>query len=177
MGTRLTWGVSDCVKQSNVMKSALDVVAEISKLIKKSPKRDSSFERLKIDLAAETPGFRVLYPMHWTVRAASLKSVNDNYELFEEAQSGQLDGEMKACIIGVETQMHTFDFLYGMFLAELILKHTDNLCKALQQKSMSTAEGQHLARRTCTLDVLPSLCDSDRFTAFYGQVVEGRSNF
>ena len=161
------------------MKSALDVVVEISKLIKKSPKRDSSFEKLKSELAPETPGFRVLCPTRWTVRAASLKSVIDNYEVllgvWEEAQSGRLDGEMKARIIGVETQMHTFDFLYGVFLGELILRHTDNLSKALQHKSLSAAEAQHLAR--LTLEVLRSLRDSDRFTAFYGLVVQEQSRF
>ena len=108
-----------------------------------------------------------------------LKSVIDNYEVllgvFEEAQSVQLGGEMKAHIIGVETQMHTFDFLYDVFLAELILRHTDNLSKALQQKFMSAAEGQQLAR--LTLNVLLSLRDSDRFTTFYEQVVEAKSRF
>ena len=49
-GHALNLSVSDCIKQSKVMKSALDVVAEISKLIKKSPKRDSSFEKLKSEL-------------------------------------------------------------------------------------------------------------------------------
>ena len=178
-GHALNLGVSDCIKQCKVMKSALDVVVEISKLIKKSPKRDSSFEKLKSELAPETPGFRVLCPTRWTVRAASLKSVIDNYEVllgvWEEAQSGRLDGEMKARIIGVETQMHTFDFLYGVFLGELILRHTDNLSKALQHKSLSAAEGQHLAR--LTLEVLRSLRDSDRFTAFYGLVVQEQSRF
>ena len=46
------------------------------------------------------------------MHAASLKNVIDNYEVllgvWEEAQSGRLDGEMKARIIGIETQMHTF---------------------------------------------------------------------
>ena len=46
-GHALNPSMCDCIKQSKVMKSALDVVAEISKLIKKSPKRDSFFERLK----------------------------------------------------------------------------------------------------------------------------------
>ena len=178
-GHALNFGVSDCIKQCKVMKSALDVVVEISKLIKKSPKRDSSFEKLKSELAPETPDFRVLCPTCWTVRAASLKSMIDNYEVllgvWEEAQSGRLDDEMKARIIGVETQMHTFDFLYGVFLGELILRHTDNLRKALQHKSLSAAEGQHLAR--LTLEVLRSLRDSDRFTAFYGLVVQEQSLF
>ena len=60
------------------MKSALDVMGEISKLIKLSPKRDAVFQKLKADLAPETPGFRVLCPTRWTVRAASLQSVLDN---------------------------------------------------------------------------------------------------
>ena len=178
-GHALNLGVSDCIKKSKVMKSALDLVAEISKLIKKSPKRDSSFEKLKSELAPETPGFRVLCPTRWTVRAASLKSVIDNYEVllgvWEEAQSGHLDGEMKARIIGVETQMHSFDFLYGVFLGELILRHTDNLSKSLQHKALSAAEGQHLAR--LTLEVLQSLRDSDRYSAFYSRVVEEQSRF
>ena len=40
---------------------------------------------------------------------------------------------------------------------------------------MSAAEGQHLTR--LTLDVLLSLHDFDRFTAFYEQVVEAKSCF
>ena len=46
----------DTVRQCQVMKSALDVVMEISKLIKKSPKRDAVFQRLKEDLAPDFPG-------------------------------------------------------------------------------------------------------------------------
>ena len=63
------------------MKSALDVMAEISKLIKKSLKRDSLFQGLKSDLAPDSPGFRVLGPTRWTVSAASLQSVLDNYDV------------------------------------------------------------------------------------------------
>ena len=40
-GHALNLGVSDCIKKSKVIKSALDLVAEILKLIKQSPKRDS----------------------------------------------------------------------------------------------------------------------------------------
>ena len=107
-------GVGDTIKQCQLMKSSLEVVAEISKLIKKSPKRDSVFQKLKSDLAPDTPGFRVLCPTRWTVHAASLQSVLDNYEVlfgvWNDALSSKLDGEMRARIIGVDTQMHTFDF-------------------------------------------------------------------
>ena len=107
-GHALNLAVGDCVKQCNVMKAALDIVAEISKLIKKSPKRDAAFEKLKAVLAPEIPGFRVLCPTRWTVRAASLQRVIDNYQVllqvWEEALDCTLDGEIRARIAGVETQ-------------------------------------------------------------------------
>ena len=69
------------MKQCNVKKTAFEIVAEVSKLIKKSPKSDAAFDKLKADLAPETPGFRVLCPTRWTVRAASLQSGIDNYQV------------------------------------------------------------------------------------------------
>ena len=104
-------------------------------------------------------GIRTLCPTRWTVRAATLKSVINNYEVllevWEEAQRGQLDGEMKTRIVGVKTLMHSFDFLFGVFLCELILRHSDNLSKTLQQKTLSAAEGEQIAR--LTVEVLQSL--------------------
>lgn len=102
----LNLGVGDTVQ---LMKSALEVVTEISKLIKKSPKRDFAFQRLKSDLAPDKPGFRVLCSTKWTVRAASLQCVLDNYEVlfgvWNDALSSKLDFEMRVRIIGVDPQM------------------------------------------------------------------------
>ena len=80
------------------MRSCLDAVFEITKLIKKSPQRDAIFQKLKHDLATDTPSFRVLCPTRWTVRAASLQSVLDNYEVllsvWEESKNSQIDSEV-----------------------------------------------------------------------------------
>ena len=66
------------------------------------------------------------------MRALSLQSVLDKFELllgvWEEAQCAQLDSEMRARIVGVNAQMQTFDFLFGVSLGNL-LRHTDNLSK------------------------------------------------
>ena len=61
-GHALNLAVSDFVKQCKVMKSAFDVhvhvVTEVSKLIKKFPKRDAMFEKIKPEEPApETPWF------------------------------------------------------------------------------------------------------------------------
>ena len=76
--------VGDTVKQSKIMRDALDTTYEMSKLVKFSPKRDSLFEKLKQELAPDTPGFRTLCPTRWTVRADSLQSVLDNYEVLQD---------------------------------------------------------------------------------------------
>ena len=42
--------------------------------------------------------------------------------------------------------MKTFDFLFGTVLGETILRHVDNLSRTLQDKKISAAEGQQIAR-------------------------------
>ena len=122
-GHSLNLAVGDTVTQSKVMKSTLEMVNEISKLIKKSPKRDELFQRLKQGIAQGTPGFRVFCPTRWTVRAASLQSVLNNYQVlldvWDESKESPLDSEIRARIIGVEAQMFTFDFQFGVTLGAI----------------------------------------------------------
>ena len=47
---------------------------------------------------------------------------------------------MKARIHGVSSQMLSFKFLFGLLLAEKILRHTDKLSTTLQQPEMSAVE-------------------------------------
>lgn len=103
--TDMHLSVCDCIKQCKVMRSAMEVVEKISRLVKKSPKKNLSFDKNKSTLAPNTPGFRTLCPTRWTVCVATLKSVIDNYEVlldvWKESQRGHLDGELKARIVGV----------------------------------------------------------------------------
>ena len=87
----------------------------MSGLIKFSPKHNAHFDSLKQQLAPGTAGFRVLCPTYWTVRSLSIKSVLDNYtvlqELWEECLEEQLlQSDLKARIIGVQSQMKLFSF-------------------------------------------------------------------
>lgn len=140
-GHALNLAIGDTVKQSKVMRDALDITHEISKLLKYSPKRDSLFESIKQELAPDTPGFRTLCPTRWTVRANSLQSVLDNYnvlqDLWDECNQTVKDSEMRARIIGVAAQMKTFDYLFGVSLSHEILRLTDNFSKALQYVHLS----------------------------------------
>ena len=151
-GHALNLAVSDTVKGCEVVKDALDIPFEVSKLISFSPKRAAQFEKLKAELAPTGSGFRVLCPTRWTVRAASLKSMIDNYtvlqEMWEVSKNDSADPSMKARIIGIQTQFNSFKFYFGVEVAYLLLHHSDNLSKTLQSPNISAAEGQKLASMT-----------------------------
>ena len=93
-----------------------------------SPKKDTMFVKLKEEMVPGTPGSRTLCPAR---RAISLKSVLDNYiplkESWEDCLEEKLDSETKSRIIGVKSQMSTFEYYFGLHLGFLIFGHTDNL--------------------------------------------------
>ena len=168
-GHALNLAVADVVKQSKVIRDVLDTVGEINKLLKYSPKRGSLFEQLKSSVSPGTVGFRTLCSTRWTIRAASLQSVIDNYEVFQEfwdeARDITFDSENRARITGVKAQMEKFDFLFGLCLGECILHHTDNLSKT---PSLSAADSQQLAQLTC--NTLERLHNQESFSLLWGKV-------
>jgi len=113
-GHSLDLAACDTIKRSKVVKDALDITHEVSKLLKYSPRRDSMFEKIKAEVSPDTAGFRVLCPTRWTVRGATLASVIENYsvlqDLWVECIDCTKDTEMKARILGVEAQMKTFRY-------------------------------------------------------------------
>jgi len=149
---------------------------KFQKLIKYSPKSDVKFEKLKQNLEPVTPGFRVLCPTRWTVRANSLKSVIDNYkvlqELWESSQDETSDTSIKA---GVETQFKTYAFFFGVYLGYSILKHTDSLSQTLQSPKLSASEGQHIASMTVT--TLQTLRSEPNYKLFWQKINVLRTSF
>jgi len=109
-------------KKNKILCDVLDSVNEISKLLKFSPQRSAKFAKLKQEIAPGTPGFCTLCPTRWTVRGNSLKSVIDNYSVFqvmwEEVKEEVRDVEIRARVIGVEAVMTKFSFLFGLILSE-----------------------------------------------------------
>ena len=76
-GHLLQLAVGDMVREVRNLRDALDTTNEISKLMEYSPKRDRMFEKLKAELALETPGFRVFCPIRWIVRVAGITAKRD----------------------------------------------------------------------------------------------------
>ena len=172
-GHALNLACGDTIKQCGLIKDALDITHELIKLLKKSPRRDACFETLKTEMAPDTPGIRTLCPTRWTIRAEALKSVIENYEVLNELWCECLEfvkeTEMKARIHGVQSQMQQFDFFWGVTLGELILRHTDNLSRALQKADVSAADGQKIAG--LTVKTLQSLRTDCNFQLFWEKTI------
>jgi predicted DNA-binding protein YlxM (UPF0122 family) len=104
-GHALNLACGDAIKNCELMKNALDTSYELIKLIKKSPRRDAVFKKIKEQLAESTIGIRVLCPTRWTVRAQALESIITNCHalqaLWEESLTFVKDTEMKSRIQGV----------------------------------------------------------------------------
>ena len=67
-----------CGEECTVLIDSMYTTYGTSNLVKKSPKRDAMLQKTWKDTKLEYPGFRVLCPRRWTVRAESMKSILDN---------------------------------------------------------------------------------------------------
>ena len=80
------------------------------------------------------------------MRAESFKSVLDNWSainmLWNNSFEEKYDSAMRGRTIGVQSQMHCFDYYFGVYILELLLKHSGNLSKILHNSEMSACEGQ-----------------------------------
>ena len=177
-GHSINLAASDAIRSSKIMKDALDITFEITKLIKYSPRREAVFREVKeshdFSTGSHSAGIRILCPTRWTVRADALKSITNNYQTLqstcEESVEITKDSEVKARLIGVSTQMKRFDFLFGVFLGEMLLQHTDNLSKSLQKETISAAEAQQLGRMV--IDTLRRVREEEAFILFWDRVVK-----
>ena len=178
-GHSLNLAVADAIKSVPTMSNVLDHAMEVCKLIKFSPRRDAIFHKLKDELTPQVPGPRNLCPTRWTVRASSLESIRLNYpalimSTWDEAIDVVKESEVKGRIGGAASKMKQFDFLFGLMLAERILKHTDNLSKTLQATQRTAAEGHELAI-LCN-KVLAAIRTEECFVLFWSLVKQTQSS-
>ena len=58
---------------------------------------------------------------------------------------------MKRRVIGVQTMMKYFNFLFGCITGKLTLNHTENLSRTLQNPKLSALEAQTISKDTVTV--------------------------
>lgn len=175
----LNLAVGDCIKASRLMKNALGTAYEVTKLVKKSPKRDAKLKELKNNIdknsdEGSTTNITLLCPTRWTVRAKSLRSIIDNFEDLMTLWEWSLDNcnvsDITARVRGVKKSMKSFDYFFGSNLGELILGHSDNLSKTLQNPKLSAVEGRGIAM--ATVETLKKLREDASFDLFWSKVLK-----
>ena len=111
----------------------------------------------------------------WTVRATCLQRVIDNYEALMKVwihclDNGKMESELKGRIIGVKTQMESFELYFGLHLGARLYSHTDNLARSVQNKGMSACSSKRLAN--LTIQTLETLRNEERYENFYETVLK-----
>ncbi len=173
-GHALNLAIQDAIKGVKIMADALETVYEITKLIKKSPKRQSIFKAIKNleEVTTGSIGIRILCPTRWTVRAEALASITENYNTlqltWDVAKDATKDTEIRARIAGVKAQINQFNFFFGVHLGKKILNMVDNLSRSLQATSKSACHGQQIVGLTLT--TLQSIRSHESFQAFWDTV-------
>ncbi len=101
------------------MKMALETCFEFTKLIKYSPQRERLFEDITDEISSCSPGIRALCPTRCTVRADSMKSIIDTYNVlngvWEKACEIVKDTDTIARIRGIAAQMTSFEFFMDWY--------------------------------------------------------------
>ena len=78
-------------------------------------------------------------PTRWTVRGTTLAAIVANHSdlmsLWRDSLTITKETEMKGRLIGAQSCMSKFPFLFGCLLGEKVLMQTDNLSRSLQSPS------------------------------------------
>ena len=150
----------DWIKNSTIISNSLDMSYEITKLVKFSPKCDSHLCKIHEEkyyeneemLGGKMQILRLFSQPRWTVRTSLLSSICENYKELEVLWNWCLveykDREAKARIHGVQAQVGTFNYFFGLRLGILLLRHSDNLSTLLQAEDLCTPEAQKVAKST-----------------------------
>lgn len=147
----------DAVCESSTVAMGVSTAREVMKLVKCN-RRDGVLKTLKPVLSPGALGERVLCPTRWTVSADNLLSVISNYSVvqtvIEEQQGLTCNGN------STYFQLQMFETLFGMILAEVLLRHCDILSRTLQDVNLSAADGEDVSK--LTVATLQSLrCEKD----------------
>ena len=145
--------VGNTIKNIPLLKDTLDMAYKITKLVKKSPKREAEFHRKKAEFLGQmerdfhvydldSPTLKNSCPIRWTVLTASLSGTL--MKLWGWAHDNVSDSDMKARIIGVQTKMQTFSFFYGLQLAIVVLPHSDSLSSSLQRAELCAVDAKRM---------------------------------
>ena len=171
----LSLSVKDVTKPVKIFRDAMGVSEEIIVLIKYSPKRENLLGQLKDLIECDNEevikvnSLVKLSQMRCTIRAECFKRILDNYDILMSVwdhflRNENLQTDLKSRIIGVKTQMESFDFFLGLTLGHRLYAHIDNLSRTLETQKMSACNSQRNVELTISvLEKMRYDCSSNQF--------------
>ena len=131
------------MKSCPVLKDTIDNTYELTKLVKKSPKRDAKLRAIQGNTVS---GEDDEYEEMMKNPTIKLKSIIENFDELQELWDWSLQNcscsEMKGRIQGIKVHSLKFSYCFGILLAHMVLAHTDNLNQTLQGTQMMAIDAQ-----------------------------------
>ena len=92
-------------------------------------------------------------------------------KLWQESLSGGgLQPEICGRIIGVQAQMETFEYYFGVTIMQKILAHSDNLSRSILSPDLIATEMKYLAN--CTVETLEKIRNDRNFDLLWNDLNE-----
>ncbi len=173
--------VQQVSKSVDLIRNILNLVFELGKLIKFSPKRSYLFDTLRKQLAlnsgeASSISLRKLCPTRWTVRHTAIESILLNYETLKatlvEVEKGHDDYAAKAH--GMLIQLEMFDTFFGLKLSHMIFFVCEQYSINLQSIDITIQEATSGAQ--LLVKHLKSQRTESKFDTFYQHIVDQASS-
>ena len=79
--------------------------------------------------------------------------------LWDNSHEEKLDPVMTGRIVEIQSQMHCFDYYFGIYVLQLLLNHSDNLSEALQNSEILACKVHLLA--AFSIKILENMHNSD----------------
>ena len=181
----LNLAIGDTMKNSALLKHTIDNTFELTKLVKKSPKKDSKLKEIQNSLAIADDrnnedyelneakaSISMFCPTRWAAGGKCFMAIIENFDklqrLWEWAIENTSDTSMKARICGISSYSKTFSYCFGIHLAATILSNSDSLRKTLQTTQLSAIDAQRIPRNT--VSTLECTRSDQNFNLLYEKV-------
>lgn len=164
--------LQDVSRQSKPIRDALDLVFEIVKLIKFSPKRLELFSQMQVRSGADDPrSLRPLCPTRWTVRTGSIGDILSKYQaLLDTLEEVQLQNDEYGRRAGGQAAlMEKFSTFLGLKLAYHVFSRAKQLSINIQGKDTAVQSAMNAVRQLQMF--YRQQRTEEAFNKFYGNVL------
>jgi hypothetical protein len=134
--------LQDAEREITLIRDAIDLVREISQLIRYSPKRSHLFNEKLAQSERTGVSIKPLCPTRWTAQTAAIEAVLKDYSILIDAMQEIQDSTRDEYGLKANgmTALEKFDTLFGLKLSYLLFGAAEDVSRCLQAKDLSVQE-------------------------------------